>query len=112
VAKEEAEEGMEPGIYEGGYTAEPEGYDASVEPVTAEYGNEDQPFDEVPVQAISAQNSNYPNGIGPTSEEVSDTVPDADGNTGVEALGQFAMAGEIPPAADEAGLGLEPNAEE
>jgi small subunit ribosomal protein S2 len=112
MAKEEAEEGMEPGMYEGGFTAEPEGYDASVEPVAAEYGNEDEPFDEVPVQAISAQDSNYPNGIGPTSEEVSETIPDADGNTGVEALGQFAMAGDIPPAADEAGIGLEPNAEE
>jgi small subunit ribosomal protein S2 len=33
MAKEEAEEGIEPGAYDEGYTADPEGYDASIEAV-------------------------------------------------------------------------------
>jgi small subunit ribosomal protein S2 len=35
-AKEEAEEGIEPGEYEEGYTADPEGYDASIDAGTME----------------------------------------------------------------------------
>ncbi|PZS09990.1 MAG: 30S ribosomal protein S2 [Chloroflexi bacterium] len=134
-AKEEAETGASVEDFEG-YSADPEGYDASIEPVA---------IDDAAVEPVVAQNAvtETPNvnaepgadrpqdmvdeslaraadvpvvdvvpGVGATSEGVSDNIPDAGGDVGVEATGQFAMAGDVPPAADEAGIGVDPDAEE
>ena len=141
VAKEEAEEGLGVDGFDG-YSADPEGYDASLdfdqiaggddqgqrEPVgvAADHGESVEPGPSGDAQAEAnrpadveaetlARAADVPvrdivPGIGATSEGVSEDVPDADGETGVEATGQFAMAGEIPPAADEAGLGVHPDA--
>jgi small subunit ribosomal protein S2 len=58
-AKEEAEEGVEPGAYEEGYTADPEGYDASID--AALPGFSSTPDDEA--------------GLEPGTEPVAEAVP-------------------------------------
>lgn len=128
MAKEEAEEGGEMETFEV-YSADPEGYDSSVADVAPEAeitavsgsGGGDNAITTGADDAAVAEPANTVSGVtpdttvegvGPASEGTSEQVPNADGDTGVEALGEFAMAGDIPPAADEAGIGVHPDAAE
>jgi len=128
MAKEEAEEGGEMETFEV-YSADPEGYDSSVADVAPEVevtaisgsgggddgtttGASDAEVAELRETVSGVTPEATVEGVGPTSEGTSEQVPNAEGDTGVEVLGEFALAGDIPPAADEAGLGVHPDAAE
>ncbi|GAC1324253.1 MAG: hypothetical protein NVSMB22_12840 [Chloroflexota bacterium] len=148
-AKDDADEGIDTEVYEG-YSADPEGYDASLEdtaaagvgtaptatidvveepravediseapePQAGEVAAEAGAAQEsVPVTAFQADPVTPDSGpaIGVTAPEASsagaeDAATAATAETSVEANGEFALAGEVPPAANEAESGVHPDA--
>jgi small subunit ribosomal protein S2 len=133
-AKEAPEEAGEEELYEGGYTAEPEGYDASLDggaesaeaPEAAAVAEAVAVADAASVSETAAvpEAALTPTDEGP--EPVVNPV-DASGNTdqnapAIDADGAAdanlvqtagdALAGEVPPAADESRIGVHPDAAE
>ena len=123
LAKEEAEEGLEGEAYAGGYSADPEGYDASIESAEAEptaavedvnpetESAETSTEDEVDsVQAVTAAVVEGAAADGAQDAPEIDANPPASAN--LVATAADALAGEVPPAADESRIGLHPDASE
>jgi len=126
VAKEEAEEGIEAGAYESGASFDPEGYDASIE-INSPDGHAADESSEPPAgTAETAVVAEEPAALVEEPAAARETVSVVTPNEGVtggsaapegavdEALaemGEQAMAGEIPPAPAESGLGRHPDAE-
>ena len=139
VAKEEAEEGFEPEAFPEGYTFDPEGYEATIEPpeavAAAEDAGEQGEAPEAETEPVAA--APEPAGtvgagaIQPPSGDERDRGPEpasdlaaireeaeAEGldrpeaATEPAAMATDAVAGDAPPAAHEAGLGVHPEAEE
>jgi len=138
LAKEEAEEGLPPEVYAGGYTADPEGYDSSID-AAVDYGDDTEAENE-PVPAGVAVTDQADEEILPVTAEVlvptdsgsetaepeTDHTPEgiaaggghdapdweATGEAGSNLVetGNDAFAGEIPPAADESRIGVHPDA--
>jgi small subunit ribosomal protein S2 len=108
-AKESDGEEVETELYAGGYSAEPEGYDASLDggadgtvPEPAIQPTDEGPEPKInPVDAMGNADHNAP---------AIDAAGDADAN--LVQTGADAMAGQIPPAADESRLGVHPDAAE
>lgn len=140
MAKEEAEEGIDLGAYESGYTADPEGYDASIdapdEAVAQNVATTENTEESTP-EAIADDPSETDETVtaeAPVTEEAAveaesvaasqsegiaaggDDAPDVDATGAASAnlveTGQDAMAGDVPPAADESRLGVHPDATE
>ena len=125
IAKEEAEEGLEPEAYESGYTADPEGYDASLEALQASV--EEAPAEEGEQVPISVA-QNRPQGDDAVTQELTEEavegpaahgghdapewMADEPADANLVATAQDAMAGDIPPAADESRIGIHPDAAE
>ncbi len=133
MAKEEAEQDVAPEAFEGGYTADPEGYDASIDsgepgpaaeaaavededfapPVATEAGEAD--LESEAPRTIDSQVAETDDAEGVAAGGGHDAPPDlatgaADAN--LVATGEDAMGGSIPPAADESRLGIHPDAAE
>jgi len=119
MAKEEAEEGIDLGAYESGYTADPEGYDASIDaPVEVVAGNG------ATADAADAATANQDDDVAELLADPTDPegiavggghdAPEweADGTASANLVetGQDALAGQVPPAADESRLGVHPDA--
>jgi small subunit ribosomal protein S2 len=132
MAKEEAEEGIDLGAYESGYTADPEGYDASIDAPDDISGQNGAVADDE-AEGITATAMDV--AVEPASEDSEVAALQAD-TTDPEGLaaggghdapeweatgtadanlvetGADAFAGDVPPAADESRLGVHPDAAE
>ena len=128
MAKEEAEAGIDLGAYESGYTADPEGYDASID------APEDAAASEVTAEetvetASQAAEAPAESGSGPAAPEAEAAVTTEEPAAAQSAAPSVATAeetppshaeipaqdsttGEVPPAPDETGLGTHPDAAE
>jgi small subunit ribosomal protein S2 len=133
MAKEEAEEGIDLGAYESGYTADPEGYDASIDApdevaaqngAVADVANGSSPeasTDTAPADAAEDESD--------VAEKLADTTDpegiavggghdapewEATGKASANLVetGQDALAGQVPPAVDESRIGVHPDAVE
>jgi small subunit ribosomal protein S2 len=132
MAKEEAEAGIDLGAYESGYTADPEGYDASID-APDEVASPNGAVDASDVDLPAASVDIAPDETATTESEVADQVADSTDPEGIAAggrqdapeweatgearanlveTGQDAFAGQLTPEADEARLGVHPDAAE
>lgn len=130
MAKEEAEEGIDLGVYESGYTADPEGYDASIDApdevaaqngamadaAVPEAGADTAPTDTVGDEADLAEkqaDTTDPEGIAAGGgHDAPEWEATGSASANLVETGQDALAGELPPAADESRLGVHPDAAE
>ncbi len=134
-AKEDEEEGVEPAeLYEGGYTAEPEGYDASLDGedfVAPELDGEDVVELDVPDLPEGNGDSALPS-VAETDKDTEPVVNPVDpmgasGENGHDApeiesegapdanlvqAAEDAPAGDVPPVAEESRVGVHPDAAE
>jgi small subunit ribosomal protein S2 len=118
LAKEEAEEGVEAEAYAGGYSAEPEGYDASIDAIASTGADGAEAAEEpVPVnpEGATTQAELVEDALGAAANGGHD-APDWEvtGEAGANLVqtGADATAGELPPAAAESRIGVHPDAAE
>jgi small subunit ribosomal protein S2 len=132
MAKEEAEEGIDLGAYESGYTADPEGYDASIDAdddVASQNGAVDGSDADLPAASTDTAPTETGTAEPDVAEQPTDTTdpegtaiggeqnaPDweATGTASANLVetGQDALTGQVPPEADESRLGVHPDAAE
>ena len=137
LAKEEAEEGLPPDLYSQGYTADPEGYDSSIDAAASHEHAAVASDDGVEPEVIAVTNEEDEAILpvtaevlvpaGGVSEEADDSVDGAAAGGGHDApqweatgdasanlveTGEDATGGEIPPAAEESRIGIHPDAGE
>jgi small subunit ribosomal protein S2 len=118
MAKEEAEEGIDLGAYESGYTADPEGYDASIDApddmiangAVADLTVDATADDDEEVAELLADPTD-PEGIAVGGgHDAPEWEADGAASANLVETGQDALAGQVPPAADESRLGIHPDA--
>jgi small subunit ribosomal protein S2 len=133
VAKEEAEEGADLEAYESGYTADPEGYDASIdgrEDGAVAGGDDVNRLDNVSPEVLAHQtpevveneelvapkspdDTTDPMGIGVGgAQDAPEWEATGVASSNLVETGQDAVKGQIPPAADESRPGVHPDAAE
>jgi small subunit ribosomal protein S2 len=121
--KDDDEQGVEPELYEGGYSAEPEGYDASLDgDGVAEIEIDETDVPEVDAEAAAQVTDEGPDPVvnpedakgaaGDTGQNAPEIDADGDASANLVQTGQDAFGGDIPPAADESRIGVDPHANE
>jgi small subunit ribosomal protein S2 len=124
-AKDDEGEGVEPQLYEGGYSAEPEGYDASLDGDLDVADETEQDGDSASAESVAAAPATTDEGADPkinpedAKGEAGDTGQDApeidaagDASANLVQTGDDALAGELAPEADESRIGVHPDAAE
>jgi small subunit ribosomal protein S2 len=116
-AKEDVDDGAEPELYEGGYSAEPEGYDASLD--AGDFVPEvSDTVNAVPEPAILATDEgpdpvvNPVDASGSADQNAPEIDADGDASANLVQTAADAFGGDIPPAADESRIGVDPHASE
>ncbi len=117
MAKEEAEEDVDVVSYQGGYTADPEGYDASIDAADDVDSYNGATADAAGVAAIDPVDSvvNPADAEGELARNAHAAAPDSaegDASANLIETAPDAESGSLAPAADESRLGIHPDAAE